>query len=201
MEVERARAKKSYLARSRSKLYREPNISKAVYGKENTVKLTTTVKGLTTNLDGIWRSVYPMNQTLRASNDWANFEASYQNFNIVKVKVQIVSGSMDPTSTAFTNTHLMGICYSGKDSAALTNVNQLADYKNYSIWSPVNADTYTKHFFKVRIRPRVRPPLATSDQNEQFGWIKAYSTNIGNSLEKDCCYLVFVFTVAFSGES
>jgi len=201
MEVERSKGKKSHLARSRSKFYKEPAISKAVYGKETVVKLTTTVKGLTTNLDGVWRSVYAMNQTLRASNDWQNYADSYQNFNILKVKVQIVTGSMLPTSAAFTNTHLMGIAYTVKDSAALANINQIADHKNYAIWSPVNSDSFTKQFFKVRIRPRVRPPLATPDQNEQFGWIKAYSTNIGNSLEKDCCHLVFVFTVAFSGEA
>lgn len=201
MEVERSRGKKSYLARSRSKLFKQPNISKATYGKENTVKLTTTVKGLTTNLDGVWRSVYPMVATLRASNDWANFEGSYQNFNIVKVKIQVITGVSIPTSAAFTNTQFMGIAYSGKDATAVTNINQLADYQNFMVWSPVNADSSERRFFKFKPRPKIRPPQSTSDAAENFGWLKAYSTNIGNSLEKDCCYLVFTFSCIFSGEA
>lgn len=200
MEVERSKAKKSALARSRSKFFRQPNISKAVYGKENSVKLATTVK-CETDVDGIWRTSYPLVETLRASNDWANFAGSYQNFNIVKVKVQVITGSSLQTSASYTNTHYMGIAYSGKDGTAITNINQIADYQNYMVWSPVNADSSQRRFFKFRPRPKIRPPQQTSDSTENFGWLKAFTTNIGNNGTRDCAYLVFVFTCSFSGEA
>ena len=201
MEVERSRAKKSYLSRSRSRMFKQPNISKAVYGKENVVKLTTTVQALTGAGDGIWRTVYPLVQTLQASNDWANFAGSYQNFNIIKVKIQVIPGVSSPTSTAFTNTQFMGIAYSGKDATAVTNINQLPDYQNFMVWSPVNADAFSRRFFKFKPRPKIRPPQQTGDAAENFGWLKSFSTNIGNSLSKDCCYLVFTFSCIFSGEA
>lgn len=200
MEIERRAAKRDYFKRKRSQLPKKEHISRALYGKENHTKLTYTVQANTAS-DGIWKTVYPLVATLRLSNDWNNFENSYQNYNIVKVKVQIITGSSQQTADAYTNTHFMGLAYSGRDSNAVTNINQLADYQNYSVWSPVNADASLKHFFKFRPRPKIRPPQPTSDTTENFGWIKAYSSNIGNTSVKDCAYLVFVFTCIFSGEA
>ena len=196
MEVERSKAKKSYLSRSRSKRFKGPNISKAVYGKEMVTKLSYSYAASASS--GLYTAVIPLVSTLQASNDWANYAASYQNFNILKVKIQYVPcGQAGATPNAI---RALGICYTVKDNNAVTNLNQIADHTNYTIWG-LNYAGPVKLFFKVNARPKIRPPQSTADSTENFGWIKHYSTDIGNSGSNPIGYFVYTFTVAFSGEA
>lgn len=198
MEVERSAARKKALARSRSKRYTGPKISKAVYGKEMVAKLSYTFMATGTGGSGIYSTVQRMVAVLQASNDWANYAASYQNFNILKIKIQFVPcGQAGAVPNA---PRILGLCYSCKDDTALTSLQYVADHTNYTLWS-LNYAGPVKLFFKVNARPKIRPPQSTSDATENFGWIKHYSTDIANTGANPIGYFVYTFTVAFSGEA
>lgn len=200
MEVERSAARRKTLARSRSKRFNPaPKISKAVYGKESVVKLAYTFNANATAGTGIYSNVQSLVAVLQVSNDWANYAASYQNFNILKVKIQYVpcgqAGSVPNAIRA------LGICYTVKDNTALTNINQVADHTNYTVWGLNYAPGASKMFFKFNTRPKIRPPQSTADATENFGWVKHYSTDIGNTGANPIGLFVYTFTVAFSGEA
>lgn len=201
MEVERSMARKRTLSRQRSKLP-PTQISKAVYGRENVVKISFTTDATSTDLSGRWKTVYGMVQTMQSSNDWVNYAASYQLFNVTKVKLQILPGYSIGASSTAPSLNAMGVCYSSKDNGALTNINQIADHTNYTVFGTGNMDTSIKHFFKCKLRPKIRPPQSTADTAENFGWIKAYSDQLtGTSAGVFVAKLIFTFTVVFSAES
>ena len=168
-------------------------ISKVVYGKENYVKISYTADAVSTDTSGRWKTVYGIVQTMQSSNDWANYAASYQLFNIVKVKIQILPGYSIGATSSSPSLNCMGVCYSSKDNGALTNLNQIADHTNYSVIGTGNMDTSIKHFFKCRTRPKIRPPQSTADNTENFGWIKAYSDQLTGSTA-----LVFVAKLIYT---
>lgn len=199
MEVERSFSRKKSFARSRSRRQRE-GISKAIYGKSITVKLSTTLSASASTIGAIWLTVYPMVSTLQQSNDWANYSGGYQLYNLNKVKVQFIPASVQTGSTSVPTLYPVGMCYSTKDANALSNYNQLADHTNYTLFGLNNAIGTDKIFFKYRVRPKVKPPLSTADTQEAFGWLKTYSYPFaaGSAVIGT---IIFTFTVTFSAEA
>lgn len=202
MEVERGIARKSYLNRSRS-FRRKPirkmaKISDARYGRETTVKIST-IKDLSSDATGYVKNVEGLVALMQTSNDWANYAASFQLFNINKIKIQLLTGATETGPTGQPELDAVGICYSTKDNTALTSLKQVVDHTNFSIVGTCNADTSNKVFFSVNARPKIKPPQSTADATENFGWFKCFSDNFtaNNFVAK----LVFTFTVTFSAES
>ena len=199
MEVERSRAKKSFLARSRSKRFKGPNISKAVYGKEMVTKLSYSFQA--TASSGIYSGVLPLVSSLRASNDWGNYAASYQNFNILKVKIQYVPcGQAGATPNAV---RALGICYTVKDADALTNLNQVADHtightvlrleKGKKIYSDCSGDeiwidnrpTIYHSWYGVRFQEHGKNPKSELDGYKLEDYLKEKERLFGQPLVRE----------------
>lgn len=204
MEMERAAGRRAAISRMRSRRFAKrirkiPRISLASYGRETTVKLSTIKDESSGALSGRLSTMLPLVSLLQASNDWANYAASFQLFNITSVKVQILPGSTALGTTSAPNLNSIGFCYSTKDSTSITNMNQLSDHTNFTIIGTSGVDTSMKHFFKFRIRPKIKPPQSTADSTENFGFLKGYSDAFSTSIF--VCRLIITFTCTFSAES
>lgn len=202
MDIERGIARRAYVNRSRSfrnrPIKKVAKISDARYGRETTVKLST-IKDLSSDATGYVKNVEGLVALLQTSNDWANYAASFQLFNINKIKIQFLSGATETGPSGQPELDAVGLCYSTKDSTALTSLKQVVDHTNFSVVGTCNADTSNKVFFNFRARPKIKPPQSTADNTENFGWIKCFSDNFtaNNFVAK----LVITFTVTFSAES
>lgn len=207
MEVERAVARRAYLGRLRRGPFKrkfikrvgyQPQISRAVYGRETVVKLTRTFDVFTTLTYA--KSVYGIVAQLQASNDWGNYANSFQQYNILKVKARILLGNTSPGTTALPSCHVLGLCYSTKSDTALTDLNQVADHDQYILMGTSNADSSKIHQFKFYAKPNQKPPFSTNTSTENFGWLKMYSDVYGGNTVF-CCKMSITFTVCFSGEA
>jgi len=204
MEVERRAARVQRLKSSRFRKRRPnkmPPIREANYGKSITTKLRR-YGTLSTQVAGPMNTVVGLVASLQGSNDWADFAGSYQFFNINKVKVHIIptNGTIAFATVAV---GLCGMSYTGKDSNAITNMNQISDYENYIVWSVNWSDPNTaQRYFKFRPKPSIQPPQATNDPSEKFGHIKTYSDFTGamGAAYQTATYII-TFDVTFSGQA
>jgi len=208
MEVERGLARRKTLSRSRQRFgfkkkyiartgY-QPQISRALYGRETVVKLCYT-KDLFTSLARV-RAVEGLVANLRASNDYANYSNSFQQFNILKVKVRVLIGNTSAGTTTLPSANVLGLCYSLKSDSVLSDINQIPDHEQYMLIGTSNADSSQIHQFKFLAKPNQKPPFSTNSSVENFGWIKFYSDEYGaNTIF--ACKLVYTFVVCFSGEA
>lgn len=204
MEVERRAARVSRLKSSRSfkrrRTPRMPPIREAHFGKSITVKLRYTTS-LATPSTGPLALVQGLVTAVRASNDWNDFANGYQFFNINKVKVHVIP-SCNAVAFATPGVGMVGMAYSGKDVAAITNINQVADYENYMFWATNFADpNSSQRYFKFRPKPAIQPPQATSDTAQNFGWIKFYSDFVAVGTSIPCANIIYTFDVTFSGQA
>jgi len=208
MEVERCAARSAAIKRSRSKLRFKkkkvyPQITRSIYGKEVVVKLSRLMDVNATTGRAVFS--HELVQIVQGGNDWTNYAASFQLYNIIKVKVQVmpamvwVDANLNPTLKA------CAICYNSKDSTAPTALNQVTDSDQYSLQGMVNTDLSVKHFFKFFPRPTRQPPFPTSSTEQNYGYLKGYSDQIlggdTNPYTGLIIRLLYVFTVVFSGEA
>lgn len=183
--------------RQRQKRLKIPKqISTANFGKEVTIRLATL--GACTTTAGVAKTVFGLTTSLQAGNDWANLAATYQQFNIVHVRVQCLLPGIVNGTVAGPYGQVLGICYSTKDSTALSNINQIGDYEEYAYYE-LNGHGDKKKTFSIRPRPKIKPPQTTNDATENFGYVKLYSSDIGGGGSVWGGYYHFVFTVVFSG--
>lgn len=207
MEVERAGARSALFARSRRGPFKkkfikrtgyQPQISRALYGRETVVKLSYT-KDLFTSLARL-RSVEGLVAALRASNDYTNYSNSFQQFNILKVSMRILIGNTAAGTTALPSANVIGMAYSLKSDSVLSDLNQIADHEQYKLIGTSNADSSIIHQFKFLAKPNMKPPFSTNSSVENYGWVKFYSDEYGaNTIF--ACKIIYTFTVCFSGEA
>jgi len=198
----------SALQRTRSKFgakkmigYEQPAITRSLYGRENILKLRRILDVQTSGPAPFTaKPVIGLVEQLQFSNDWASCAGTYQQYNILNVTVKMYLASTQVGDTA-SSPHLtcVGLGYSST-SGALTNLNQVSDFKQYVIAGTSGRDTTYPVVFKFKPRPSVKPPFLTSSDTETFGYLKGYSDDVGASAQF-AYKLVITFTVAFVAQA
>lgn len=179
-----------------------PAITRSVYGKETILKLRR-IQDVSTTSGGLSYQAKPVHglvSQLQLTNDWANCSGTFQQYNILNVSMKIYFASTQCGNTASSpNLVSMGLGYSST-SGALTNLNQISDFKQYIICGTSNRDTTYPVKFKFKPRPTVKPPFLTSSDTEVFGYVKGYSDDVGSAAQF-AYKIIYTFTVAFVAQA
>ena len=173
-----------------------PTIKKANYGKSIVAKLYQVTDGEVTTLAN-WDTVYGLVSLMQASNDWANFRDSYALFNILNVTVKIFSQAwyQDPGIN-----RMAAIAYDVKDNVALASLKSAADHTQHKLMN-FGENSLPVNIFSVKAKPTGFVPQKTSDNTENFGFIKAFADKDDfDSQGYSICKLEFCITVCFSSE-
>jgi len=202
----RKQAKGRFIRRSRykpafKKMIAQPAITRSLYGKETIMKLRRIQDVSTTGAVTYQaKPVLGLVSQLQLTNDWANCAGTFQQYNIINVSCKIYFASTQLGDTA-TSPHLtcMGLGYSST-AGALTNLNQVSDFKQYVIAGTSGRDTTFPVKFKFKPRPTVKPPFLTSSDTEVFGYLKGYSDDVG-AAPQFAYKMIITFTVAFASQA
>jgi len=192
---DRAIRRSKYIMKNR--LYRQPQITKRKYGKSITAKLKFYTSG---NINSVtdYAQAYGLVALMQSSNDWANYRDSYALFNILNVTVKIFTNPPDYTLGV---TRVAGWCYDVKDSAALTNVNQVSDHAQHILVNFMGSPT--EYVFSAKTKAIGAVPQSTGVSTETWGWIKGFAES-GDfttlSSDRTFCTIQFIITVSFSQE-
>ena len=165
---------------------------RAVYGRTITVKLAR-FENITSDAGGATNVVGGLVAKLQASNDWANYAATYSLFNILNVTVQVLPAGY---ANVLGHTLNAGICYDPKDNVALASYGAISDHLQFKFFTyGNNADMVV--YFKFKPKPNGTIPQRVTDGTENFGWVKTYS--LDTEEESGAVYsLCYVFTVVFA---
>jgi len=208
MDEMRRRNRSGFIKRTRSKAsfkkmvaIEQPAITRSLYGRENIMKLRRIYDISTTGpAPYTAKPVIGLVEQLQLCNDWASCAGTYQQYNILNVTVKMYVASTQLGSTA-DSPHLVsvGLGYSST-AGALTNLNQVTDFKQYVLVGTSGRDTTRPIVFKFKPRPSVKPPFLTSSTTETFGYLKGYSDGYGDAAQF-AYKLVITYTLAFAAQA
>lgn len=173
-----------------------PTIRKANYGKSIVAKLYNVVDA---NVGALtpWDTVYGLVSVMQASNDWTNFKDAYALFNIINITVKVFPQAWYSSEGI---NRVAGLCYDVKDNVAVASYKSIADHAQHKImnFGMTGLPTY---IFSAKAKPTGFVPQKTSDNTENFGFIKAFASNEDfDETAASIAKLEFAVTVCFSSE-
>lgn len=190
----RAIRRSKYISKRRRQF--QPSIKKANYGKSIVAKLYHCVDANVGTLVP-WDTVYGLVSLMQASNDWANFRDSYALFNILSITAKVFPQSWYSTEGI---NRMAGLAYDVKDNTALASLNSVADHVQHKLMN-FCVSGYPMQVFKVKAKPTGFVPQKTSDNTENFGYLKSYASNEDfDEADYSIAKIEFCVTVCFSSE-
>lgn len=171
-------------------------IKQASYGKSIVAKLyQVTDANITAIAD--WDTVYGLVSLMQASNDWTNFRDSYALFNILNVTVKVLPQAWYSSEGI---NRVAGLAYDVKDNTALSTLKSVADHTQHKLMN-FGATGLPIYIFSAKTKPTGYVPQKTSDNTENFGYIKAYADHDDfDATAWSIAKLEFCITVCFSSE-
>lgn len=171
-------------------------IQRRYFGKSITAKLSYITSG---DISGVtdWVSVYGLNATLSASNDWPFYRDTYAMFNILHVTVKVYPQAF---ATSAGINRIACICYDLKNNVALGSQQSAVDHLQHLVMN-FSSNGSPCYVFTTKCKPIGTVPISTSSNAENWGYIKAFADNGDfGAANISICRIQFIFTVAFSSE-